>query len=393
MFVDITAQRKAEGAQRRLATAIEQAAEGVVITDPNGTIQYVNSAEENISGYTRDELIGHGADIFKSDKHKEDFHSNMWATINSGKVWSGRFINKRKDGTEYHEDSSISPVYDKSGKLTDFVAVKHDVTKQIMLQEQLFQSQKMEAIGTLAGGFAHDFNNKLQVIDGYVDLIISNKDLPDTVKSELGIIRQTIDSSAELIKGMMLFSRKTPVEFEPVELNRLVGAICSMLAHVVSKTIDIELVVADDLWAINAAPNQVDQILMNLAINARDAMPDGGSLTIKTENITLDDEYCIFDPLAKPGRYALITVSDTGTGMNKETASHIFEPFFTTKESGKGTGLGLAVVYGIVEHHGGRIICDSKPTVGTTFKIYLPAIEEVTEEEHSEKTEPPKGQG
>jgi CheY-like chemotaxis protein len=157
--------------------------------------------------------------------------------------------------------------------------------------------------------------------------------------------------------------------------------------------IEIDLLLDDDLWTIKAAPNQIDQILMNLAINARDAMPDGGRLTIKTENITLDDEYCIFDPLAKPGRYALITVSDTGAGMNKETASHIFEPFFTTKEADKGTGLGLAVVYGIVEQHGGRIICDSAPSVGTTFKIYFPAIEEVPQEQYFEQKEPPMGQG
>ncbi len=393
MFVDITAQRKAEEAQRRLATAIEQAAEGVVITDPKGTIQYVNPAEENISGYTRDELIGHGVDIFKSDKHTEDFYSNMWAAINSGKVWSGRFVNKRKDGAEYHEDNSISPVYDKSGMLTNFVAVKHDVTKQVMLQEQLFQSQKMEAIGTLAGGFAHDFNNKLQVIDGYVDLILFNKDLPDTVKSELEVIRHTVDISAELIQGMMVFSRKTPVENQPVDLNRLVGSICSMLTQVISKTIDIELFVADDLWAIKAAPNQIDQILMNLAINAKDAMPDGGKLTIKTKNVILDENYCRVHHDAKPGRYVLIEVSDTGTGMDKETASHIFEPFFTTKEKGKGTGLGLSVVYGIVEQYGGRIICDSKQSVGTTFRLYFQAIEDVHEEEYFEKKEPHRGQG
>ncbi|MEI6135592.1 MAG: response regulator, partial [Desulfomonile sp.] len=314
-------------------------------------------------------------------------------TINSGKVWSGRFVNKRKDGPEYHEDNSISPVYDKSGTLTNFVAVKHDVTKQVMLQEQLFQSQKMEAIGTLAGGFAHDFNNKLQVIDGYVDLILFNKDLPDTVKSELEVIRHTVDISAELIQGMMVFSRKTPVEIQPVELNRLVGSICSMLTHVISKTIDIELFVADDLWTVNAVPNQIDQILMNLAVNARDAMPDGGKLTIKTKNIVLDEEFCLSYPEMKPGRYVMLSVTDTGTGMDPETASHIFEPFFTTKEKGKGTGLGLSVVYGIVEQYGGRIVCESAPSVGTTFRLYFQAIEDVHEEEYFEKKEPHRGQG
>ena len=332
--------------------------------------------KESLSGYTRDELVGQNPDIFKSDFHDDNFYDKLWETINSGKVWSGRFINRKKDGTEYKEDTSISPVYNKSGNLTNFVAVKHDVTKQIEIQEQLFQAQKMEAIGTLAGGFAHDFNNKLQVIAGYVELILFNKDLPETLISELDQINQTVVSCTELIKGMMVFSRKTPVGLQPIAINKIVEQTRSMLTRSIPKMIEIELLLADDIWSINAVSNQIDQILTNLAINARDAMPDGGKLTMKTQNITLDEEYCSIDPVAKPGRYVLIEVSDTGTGMDKETVSHIFEPFFTTKESGKGTGLGLAVVYGIVEKHGGRIVCDSEPSVGTTFRVYFPAIED-----------------
>jgi CheY-like chemotaxis protein len=192
---------------------------------------------------------------------------------------------------------------------------------------------------------------------------------------------------------MMHNSRKTPIDLLPIDLNKLVAQTGSLLARSISKMIEIDLLLADDLWAIKAAPNQIDQILMNLAVNARDAMPDGGRLTIETKNIVLDEEYCSFDPLVKPGRYVLIEVSDTGTGMDKETASHIFEPFFTTKEAVKGTGLGLAVVYGIVEQHGARIICDSAPSLGATFKIYFPAIEEVHEDEYFENKEPPSGQG
>ena len=267
------------------------------------------------------------------------------------------------------------------------------MTKHIELQKQLIQAQKMEAIGTLAGGFAHDFNNKLQVIAGYVELMLFNKDLPENYKHDMGIIKQAVDSSAELIKGMMVFSRKTPIELQPIALNKLVEQTRSMLNRSIPKTIEIDLLLADDLWTIKAAPNQIDQILMNLAVNASDAMPDGGRLTIKTNNIVLDDEFCSSYPDTKPGRYALITVSDTGSGMDKETVSHIFEPFFTTKEPGKGTGLGLSVVYGIVEQHGARIICESKPSVGTTFRIYFPAIEEVSEEQYSEKKESPRGQG
>jgi PAS domain S-box-containing protein len=390
---DITDRQMLEEHEKWLATAIEQAAEGVVITDVTGVIQYVNPAEEAISGYRRDELIGQGANLFKSDKHSEGFFTNMWETINSGKVWSGRFINRRKDGTEYHEDNSISPMYNKSGELTNFVAVKHNVTKQLELQEQLFQAQKMEAIGTLAGGFAHDFKNKLQVIDGYVELIFLNKDLPTTVKSDLEVIKQALDGTAELINGMMVFSRRTSVKLEPLNLNRLVMNLRSMLIPVMPKTIGVDLVMADDLWRVNAAPSYIDQVLMNLVINAKDAMPDGGRLTIKTQNVVLDEDFCRFDPISKPGRYSLITLSDTGTGMDKETVGHIFEPFFTTKEPGKGTGLGLAVVYGIVEQHGGRITCYSEPSIGTTFRIYFPAIVEVFKDLYSEKLEAPKGHG
>ncbi len=392
-FQDITDRKMAESDRKRLSIAIEQVAEAVIITDPDGIIQYVNPAQENLSGYSRDELIGQTPNIFKSDNFDETFYRNLWETIKSGKVWSGRFINKRKDGTDYHEDASISPVFDKSGNLTNFVVVQHDVTEQLALQEQLFQAQKMEAVGALAGGFAHDFNNKLQVIAGYVELMSYDKDIPENLKHDLGMIKQTVDSSAELIKGMMVFSRKTPIDLQPIELNKLVVQTRSMLTQSIPKMIEIELLLADDLWPIKAAPNQIDQILMNLAINASDAMPNGGKLTIKTQNITLDAEYCRFDPLTKPGRYTLITVSDTGAGMDKETLAHIFEPFFTTKDPGKGTGLGLAVVYGIVEQHGGRIICDSEPSVGTTFRIYFPAIEEVPQEKLSEKKKPLRGRG
>jgi PAS domain S-box-containing protein len=389
--LEIVERKLAAEREQLLGAAIEHTAEGIVITDATGIIQYVNPAEETISGYSRDELIGQGAEIFKSDKHDEDFHSNMWETITSGKVWSGRFINRKKYGTEYHEDSTISHVYDKSGKITNFIVVKHDVTQKLVLQEQLFQAQKMESIGTLAGGFAHDFNNRLQVIDGCLDLILSNKDLPETVKSEMEVIKETVDSSVELIKGMMVFSRKAPVKFKTIELNKVVAQTRSMLTRAMPKVIEIDILLADDLWATKGDKTQIGQILMNLAINARDAMPDGGKITVQTQNTILNEEYHRFDPLVKPGRYALIEVSDTGTGMDKETVSHIFEPFFTTKEPGKGTGLGLSVVYGIVEKHSGRIICDSEPSVGTTFRLYFPAIEEVPEEKYSVKKEPPRG--
>ncbi|MFH0958143.1 MAG: PAS domain S-box protein [Pseudomonadota bacterium] len=390
---DITERKQFEESQRLLSTAIEQAAEAVVITDSNGIIQYVNPAEEKSSGYGRDELIGKGVDIFKSDKHDDIFYGDLWATIRSGKVWTGHFINRKKDGSLYHEDATISPVYDQSGNLANFVSVKHDITKQIELQEQLFQAQKMEAIGNLAGGFAHDFRNMLQVVMGSLELIEFNKDLPDHLRTDLARIRKAATSGAELVKGMLVFSRKTSVQLEPLNLNELVEQVESLLARTIPKMIKMDVVKALDLSSIKGNSTQIEQILMNLAINAADAMPDGGTLTIRTVTTVLDEKFCSSHPGTKPGRYVLLSVTDTGSGMNEETIRRIFEPFFTTKGKGKGTGLGLAVVYGIVEQHAARIICESKPAIGTSFKIYFPAIEEVTHEQLSEKTESPKGQG
>ena len=357
----------------------------------DGMIVMVNEGFMQIFGSTEEEVIGKTALELNIWVNPEDRNRVIEGVKADGKVNNFEFGFRNKAGDVRSGLMSASIItLDGVGHV---LSITRDITERRLAQEQLFQAQKMEAIGTLAGGFAHDFNNKLQVIDGYADLILFNKDLPTTVKSELGVIKQTVHSSAELIKGMMVFARKAPIDLQPIELNRLVAQTRSMLIRCMPKMIEIELLLADDLWTVNAAPNQIDQILMNLAINASDAMPDGGKITIKTENIVLDEEFCRRNPKTKFGKYALITVSDTGTGMNQDTASHIFEPFFTTKEPGKGTGLGLSVVYGIVEKHGGKIICDSKPSVGTTFRIYFPAIGELPQEQYFEKKEPPKGQG
>ncbi len=397
---DITERKREEEKNLCLAAIVDSSDDAIIGKTLDGTITSWNQGAERIYGYKEHEVVGKPITILAPHDREDDIHGFL-EQIKSGKSVKGmETVRWKKDGDTIPVSLTISPIIDKEGCIIGASTISRDISDRVKaaeqreaLQEQLFQAQKMEAIGTLAGGFAHDFNNKLQVIAGYVEVILFNKDLPETLKHDLGTIRKAVDSSSELIKGMMVFSRKTPTELQPIELNKLVAQTRSMLTRSIPKMIEIDLLLADDLWPINAAPNQIDQILMNLTINARDAMPDGGKLTIKTNNIVLDKEYCRFDPLAKPGRYALITVSDTGIGMDKKTASHIFEPFFTTKDAGKGTGLGLAVVYGIVEQHGGRIVCDSEPSVGTTFRIYFPAIEEIPQEQHAEKKEPPRGQG
>jgi CheY-like chemotaxis protein len=233
----------------------------------------------------------------------------------------------------------------------------------------------MEAVGTLAGGIAHDFNNLLQIILGYTELLIHRDQINDATKKDLARIMTAAENGADLVHMLMTFSRKTVSRLVPIDLNHRIDRIRTLLSRTIPKMIDIKLVLNDRLSMINADPSQLDQILMNLAVNARDAMPDGGRLALETDNVKLDEKYCRSQIDATPGEYVALTVSDTGSGIDTDSLEHIFEPFFTTKGLGKGTGLGLSMVFGIVKQHGGHIKCYSEPGAGTTFKLYFPSIE------------------
>lgn len=385
--------KRSEEVQRRLVTAIEQAAEGVMITDTAGAIQYVNPALERISGFTREEVIGKKPSIFKSGEHHKGFYRRLWDTISRGGTWTGRMVNRAKDGRLYQEEATISPVRDSAGRIINFVAVKRDITEHLELSKQLFLAQKMEAVGTLAGGVAHDFNNLLQVVLGYSELILVEEDIPDRFRSDLKKIHHAARSGADLVQRLLTFSRKTEIKPLPLDLNRRVGQICELLARTIPRMIQIDLVLAESLPAINADPTQVEQVIMNLAVNARDAMPDGGKLVIETAYAHLDEEYAKVHVGAEPGHYVLLSISDSGEGMSKEVLEHIFEPFYTTKGPGKGTGLGLAMVYGIVKQHNGYIMCYSEPSQGTTFKIYFPALASPSCQEGEPDRRMPKGGG
>jgi nitrogen-specific signal transduction histidine kinase/ActR/RegA family two-component response regulator len=261
-----------------------------------------------------------------------------------------------------------------AGAIRDVTQSKRMAKEKEQLQEQLLQSQKMEAVGTLAGGVAHDFNNILQVTLGYSELILADDDLPERYRADLRKVHESAKRGADLVQRLLTFSRKTEIKPQPLNLNRRINEMRKMLDRTIPKMIEIQLVPDADPAVINADPTQVDQVLMNLAVNARDAMPEGGKLVIETADTVIDEEYARTHLDAKPGPYVLLTVTDTGAGMDKETLEHIFEPFYTTKESGQGTGLGLAVVLGIVQQHGGLIKCYSEPGHGTTFKIYFPAL-------------------
>lgn len=272
-----------------------------------------------------------------------------------------------------------TPILDEQGHVVGTTGFARDITEQKGLQRQLLQAQKMEAIGTLAGGIAHDFNNLLQVTLGYSDLLLSEKSKADPDYAELQKIHQAALSGAELVKNLLMFSRKSDPEPVAMDLNKKIQHVEKLLHRTIPKMIDIRLDLASGLARINADSAQIEQTLMNLAVNAKDAIGEQGSLTIRTDNVTLDEEYCRFNIEAKPGEYVLLSVSDTGHGMDTETLRHVFEPFYTSKELGRGTGLGLAMVYGIVKQHGGHIECSSEVGEGATFKLYFPALPSIGE--------------
>ena len=374
MLLDITDRKRAEESQARLAMAVEQSTDMIVVTDREGTIQYVNPAFERITGYTRQEAVGRNPRILHSGKHDEAFYRRLWDTLVRGEVWTGHFINRKKDGSLYEEDATISPLRDSSGKIVNYVAAKRDVTNVVSLERQVRTAQRMESVGTLAGGIAHDFNNVLTVIIGFGEMLklrIAND--PKAV-SDLDEILLGAERASVLTRQLLTFARRQIVELGNLDLNRVVTDLEKLLRKVTREDIEIKTFLAEGLPTIRADQGQVEQVLMNLSLNARDAMPGGGQLVVETQEAWLDEEYVKQYPYMKAGRYAVLSVSDTGIGMDEETQERVFEPFFTTKGPDKGTGLGLAMVYGIVKQHNGFIHVYSEPGKGTTFRIYFPAV-------------------
>jgi len=388
---DVTARHRIEEDRSRLALAVEQSAEAIVITDRGGTILYVNPAFERITGYPAKEAVGKNPGILHSGKHDETFYKELWSVLGRGMVWTGHFINRRKDGSLYEEDATISPVRDSSGEIVSFVAVKKDVTRTVSLEKQVRMAQKMESVGTLAGGVAHDFNNVLTVIIGFGEMLKRRIGNDPKAASDLDEMLRSAERASLLTRQLLTFARRQIIELNNIDLNRLVTDLLILLRKVIREDIEIKAFPAEGALSIRADRGQVEQVLMNLCLNARDAMPGGGQIVVEMQEALLDEEYVKQYPYMKAGRYAVLSVSDTGIGMDEKTRERVFEPFFTTKGPDKGTGLGLSVVYGIVKQHNGFIHLYSEPGNGTTFRIYFPAAGELPDPKIIEAHAAPSG--
>jgi len=357
-----------------LKAALEAAANAIVITDRVGRIEWTNAAFSTLTGYTAQEVIGKTSRFLASGKHPREFYSQMWRTILSQKVWSGEVINKRKDGSLYTEEMTITPVQANGGEWSHFIAVKQDVTDRKSLEQQFRQAQKMEAVGRLAGGIAHDFNNLLNVISGYCEILDSQIGDETTLGSITQEIRRAVGSAAGLTTQLLAFSRKQVFEPRVISPNNVVLDTVKLLKAILGENVELRLNLSRDPGNVVADPAQLQQVIMNLGVNARDAMPNGGRLTISTQNVVTDAGETKSGSLA-PGRYVRLCVKDTGIGMDNSTLQRAFEPFFTTKPQGQGTGLGLSTVYGIIKQSGGYIYLSSTPGAGTSADIYLAKVD------------------
>jgi two-component system, cell cycle sensor histidine kinase and response regulator CckA len=390
---DVTELESANANSTLLQTALESAANGVVITDVKGRIEWVNPSFTQITGYSAEEAIGNTPRLLKSGVHDPAFYKKMWSTLLKGEVWNGELVNQHKDGTNYYEQMTVTPVRNAAGKIAHYIAVKLDVTDRHELEAKLLRSQRMESIGLLAGGVAHDLNNILAPIMMGVDLLRSTELDPELKREFLNTIAQNCERGAGIIQQVLTFARGVEGERIIIQLRHQVKEISNMGKETFPKDIEIRVDLSKNLWPVLGDPTQLHQILLNFSVNARDAMTNGGHLDYYGENIQLSEPRSFQGFEIPAGRYTRLTVRDTGTGMPPEVLDRVFEPFFTTKEQGKGTGLGLPTVLGIVKSHGGLIEFESTPGKGTSSHVWLPAAESITEGRAKTKSTPPPGHG
>ena len=392
--------QKLQESEKKYRDLVENANSIILRRDISGNVTFFNEFAQKFFGYAEDEILGRNVlgtilpDTESTKLNVENLSSILQQDPEKQIV--SEDVNTLESGESVWVAWTYKPIFGNDGQLTEILCIGNDITELKLaakekktLEAQLQGAQKMEAIGTLAGGIAHDFNNILQAIIGYTQIILMGKESGDPDYEKLEAIESSAQRASELTKRLLIFGRKVESQLRPVDLNQEVVQVSKMLERTIPKMISIELRLAENLKVMSADPVQIEQIMMNMGVNARDAMPDGGELVFETKNVSLDNEYCKSHLGCSPGAYVLLNVSDTGHGMNKDLQEHIFEPFFTTKETGKGTGLGLAMVYGIVKSHKGYITCESEPGQGTSFKIYFPVIENETATRGKEEAEGP----
>jgi len=388
MMMDITELKKAEARVAFLAQVLDTSPLSVIATDEYGKIIYVNPATNKLFGYEDTELLGKDPVILNASPDADYLQKSILETVSKNKVWTGDILNKKKDGELFYIRDTIYRLYDEKGNFIAYVGFAEDITDRKQLEEQLLQAQKMEAVGQLAGGIAHDFNNILTAIIGYGNLLKTEMHTDDPLTTYVKRILVSAQRAANLTRSLLAFSRTQIINPRPINLNEIIRSMEDLLSRLIGESIDLSIIIKNEDLPVLADSSQIELILLNLATNALDAMPDGGKLIIRTERVKADEHFIKSHGIEKPGSYALMSFEDTGQGINEDIKERIFEPFFTTKEVGKGTGLGLSMVYGIVKQHDGYVDISSEPDKGTTFKIFFPLFPSKIEEEEEKITAP-----
>ncbi len=373
-FRDVSARARADQFVMRLSAAVEQSPVIIVITDTVGNMEYVNQRFTAVTGYALDEALGQNPRILSSGLTSPKVFEKMWSAITTGSVWTGEFHNRKKNGELFWERATIAPLRDADGVITHYLGLKEDITVQKHLEHQLRHSQKLEAVGLLAGGVAHDLNNILQVINGYSTLMQFSQKPDDPHRESLAEILKAAERAAGLTHSLLAFSRKQVMNPKTLDLNGIVSHMEKFLRRIIGEDVHLKVTLDPEALKVFVDQGQVEQILLNLANNARDDMPRGGTLTLSTSRFRMDEAFIASHGFGQAGPYARLQVTDTGEGMDMATLKRIFDPFFTTRELGRGTGLGLAAVFGIVKQHSGYITADSAEGCGTTFNVYLPTV-------------------
>lgn len=370
---DISQRKQAEEALRKFSRVIEQTASAVIITDTEGVIEYVNPDFAEMTGYSAEEAIGCRPNLMKSGHTPAGRYEELWRTIKQGDIWRGEFCNRRKDGTLYWESAIISPIRNADGEITHFAAIKEDVTGRKQNEETLARAQRLEAVGQLAGAVAHDFNNLLSVIIANLELI-ELRIGDEAVRRMMRRALEAAETGVSFNRRLLALTSKQTLDPEPLDLNDRIEQAGALLERTLGEKVVFSLDLARDLWPARADPGGVDGAILNLAMNARDAMPDGGQLVISTRNVTLYKRSAELGQSAEPGDYIMLTVSDNGQGMPPGVREHAFEPFFTTKTESRGSGLGLSSVFSFARQSGGFVTLESELGKGTTVHLYLPRL-------------------